>query len=59
MTDIEENLISEATALHSTIFPCSAQGEFEYCFTRDDEKVYFWFNTEDQSTHVISAELCK
>jgi hypothetical protein len=57
MTEVEERLVNQAAALHAAIFPCPSRGEFEHCFTWDKEKVYFWYNTEDQSTHVISADV--
>lgn len=57
MTDVEKNLLRRAHEMHSTIFPCPPGKDFKYCFTRDQEKIYFWFNTEDRSTHVIAADL--
>jgi len=56
MTELEEQLIKKACERHKKIFPCRHRSGFEHCFTRDNEKVYFWFNTEDQSTHVIAAD---
>ena len=56
MTDVERSLIRKATEIHATIYPCPPQKDFAHCFTRDNGKVYFWFNTHDKSTHVVIAD---
>lgn len=57
MTELETILVSRARAMHDKILPCLSGKEFENCFTRDSKRLYFWFNTEDRSTHVIAEEL--
>jgi hypothetical protein len=57
MTTLEAKLMDQATAIHDKIFPCSATKEFEQCFTRDEGKLCFWYNTRDQSTHMVVADL--
>jgi hypothetical protein len=57
MTDLEEKLIRQAHEKHNQIFPCPTKWGLEHCFTRDKDKVYFWYNTKDQSTHVVSADI--
>ena len=59
MTDIEEKLITQARKMHKEIYPCPQRGSFERCFTKDSQRIYFWFNTEDQSTHVVTADVNK
>jgi hypothetical protein len=56
MTELEQSLIQKASEMHSRISPCPPRQDFEHCFTRDSGKVYFWFNTEDKSTHVVMAD---
>ncbi|HMD69188.1 MAG TPA: hypothetical protein VKF42_09955 [Chitinivibrionales bacterium] len=56
MTTLEAKLMDQATAIHDRIFPCSSRNGFEHCFTRDEGKVCFWYNTEDQSTHLLVAD---
>jgi hypothetical protein len=56
MTELEKNLVRKACEKHATIYPCGPQKRFEQCFTREKEKVYFWFNTEDESTHIVMAD---
>jgi len=57
MTDLEERLVIRASEMHSKIFPCAARKEFAQCFTKDRGKLCFWYNTEDQSTHLLVADL--
>ena len=56
MTDLEQSLIRKASEMHVNIYPCTQRADFEHCFTRDSERVYFWFNTEDNSTHIVMAD---
>ncbi len=57
MTEMEENLLLRASEMHARIFPCPPRNDFEHCFTREKNKLFFWFNTEDKSTHVLTADL--
>jgi hypothetical protein len=57
MTELEKNLLSQANEMHSKIFPCAARKEFAQCFTMDRGKLCFWYNTEDQSTHLLVADV--
>jgi len=56
MTELEKSLITKASEMHESIYPCPPRKDFEHCFTRDSGKVFFWFNTEDKSTHVVMAD---
>jgi hypothetical protein len=56
MRDLENDLIIQATRRHKKIFPCADKQEFSDCFTRCGNKVLFWYNTEDNSTHVMTFE---
>jgi hypothetical protein len=57
MTELEAKLMSQANAIHDKIFPCASRKEFDYCFTRENDQLFFWYNTEDQSTHMIAADM--
>jgi hypothetical protein len=57
MTELEQSLIRKASEMHDTIYPCPHRVDFTNCFTRDKDRVYFWFNTEDQSTHIVMGEM--
>ena len=39
------------------IQPIPHRGSFDNCITIIDNKLVFWFNTQDGSTHIISLSL--
>ncbi|NLE02713.1 MAG: hypothetical protein GX640_22840 [Fibrobacter sp.] len=55
MGELELRMIKLASQKHQKIFPCSHKEHFSDCFTRYENQICFWYNTEDQSTHVITA----
>jgi hypothetical protein len=57
MGELEQKLIKKAMQKHKKIFPCARRGNFDRCFTREDDRLLFWYNTTDKSTHVISAKV--
>jgi deoxyinosine 3'endonuclease (endonuclease V) len=57
MGNVEKSLIRQARSEYKKIFPCSHREKLEHCITRDKERVYLWFNTEDQSTHVLTKKI--
>lgn len=57
MNELKTNMIAEATNDYAVIFPCGNKVSFEECFTRNEDQLIFWFNTEDNSTHVITKSL--
>jgi hypothetical protein len=57
MTELEQSLIRKASEIHDSIYPCPPRTDLAQCFTCDNNKVYFWFNTEDKSTHLVMADL--
>lgn len=49
----QKKIIKKAVNKYKRIFPCGGKRRFSECFTREsDNSLYFWFNTEDHSTHV-------
>jgi hypothetical protein len=57
MGELERQLIRKAKKKHNTIFPCARKRSFSTSFTRADDRLLFWYNTHDSSTHVVSARV--
>jgi hypothetical protein len=57
MNDLEKKLMNKASKMHDKIFPCASDKDFKHCFSRENNRLYFWYNTEDKSTHVIAADI--
>ena len=57
MNELKYMMISEATNSYATIYPCGDKKTLEDCFTMNGNQLLFWFNTEDQSTHIITKPL--
>jgi hypothetical protein len=57
MSNLKKIMIKKAKNRYKKILPCGKKANFEDCFTVEKNKLLFWFNTEDQSTHVESTEL--
>ena len=56
MNEIRQELIRQAREEFKEIHPCSSKRDFSDCFTIEDRRVCFWFNTTDRSTHLLVAE---
>jgi hypothetical protein len=59
MNDMKTRMIRKAERMHKKIFPCAEKADFDDCFTKNNDFVFFWYNTEDHSTHVITESLHK
>ena len=57
MNELKQSIINRAIGRYHTVKPVPSARDFTGCFTTDNEKLYFWFNTKDNSTHVLSAPL--
>jgi hypothetical protein len=57
MKRLEQRMILKAKQEFKRISPCAHRRTFEECFTRDEFNIYLWFNTEDESTHVVAESL--
>jgi hypothetical protein len=57
MNEIKQKLINRAKMQFKQIYPCSTKKRLKECFTVEDEMMIFWFNTEDDSTHIITQDL--
>ena len=53
MNHYKAHLIKAAVSKYETIAPCSDKTSLEECFTVDNDKLLFWFNTPDCSTHLL------
>ena len=52
-------MIKKAEKLHKKIYPCALKNDLDQCFTNTRDFLFFWYNTEDHSTHVITEALTK
>ena len=59
MTNQKTRMIKKAEKRHKKIYPCAEKMHLEDCFTKNKDFVFFWYNTEDHSTHVITEALRK
>ena len=57
MNDQKQKLIRQARNQYKQIYPCSAKKSLGDCFTVEEDRILFWFNTSDETTHVITQEL--
>ncbi len=57
MNDIKAHLIEQARREYRRIFPCARRGDLDECFTVEGNKILFWFNTDDDSTHMVTGDM--
>jgi hypothetical protein len=57
MGTLKERLIRKAIRRHSNIFPCETKAGFGRSFTRANGRLLFWYNSADDSTHVVSGKI--
>lgn len=57
MDKTKESLINKAYRMYKTIYPCGRRRSFADCFTYYGNKILFWFDTEDHSTHMLTGEI--
>jgi hypothetical protein len=57
MNKIKKTLINRAKMQFKQIYPCSTKKRLKECFTVEEDKMIFWFNTEDETTHIIIQDL--
>ena len=50
-------MIRRAQERFEHISPCPSRPSLEDCFTVENNNLYFWFNTDDKSTHVLAEKL--
>ncbi len=57
MNTLKQKMIQRALRKHKKIFPCSNKEELSDCFTEHKGQILFWYNTEDQTTHLITKKV--
>ncbi|MDO5575606.1 MAG: hypothetical protein Q4F84_00890 [Fibrobacter sp.] len=57
MDEIKTKLINKAQEMYSNIYPCGNNVSFVDCFTICENDLIFWFNTDDNSTHLLKTSL--
>ena len=53
----KRELIYRALSEYKTIFPCGKNETLDECFTQEGNLLLFWFNTDDDSTHLLADEI--
>jgi hypothetical protein len=57
MNKLKEDLIRQARDTYKDILPCTPKSDLADCFTTEEDRVLFWFNTRDKTTHMIAAKM--
>jgi spermidine/putrescine-binding protein len=57
MDDLKKTMIKKAKDRFKKIHPCGLRRKLDECFTVEDDRLCFWFNTEDESTHVLHTRM--
>ncbi|MFC1476351.1 hypothetical protein ACFL5S_00135 [Fibrobacterota bacterium] len=57
MSEIKLGLMQKAIEEYEKIFPCGDTASLDDCFTQTQDKLFFWFNTEDNSTHIVEHSI--
>lgn len=57
MNIIKIELIIRAVIEYRRIFPCGNKKNLFECFTQMGNDLFFWFNTEDNSTHLLKKRI--
>jgi hypothetical protein len=55
MNEIKNKMIKLAVERYKDIYPCSDKENLGECFTTEGSTIIFWFNTADESTHVLTS----
>lgn len=50
-------MISKAVAQYTDIYPVVTKHDLGECFTTEGNMLVFWFNTADESTHVLTTRI--
>ena len=57
MNDLKKKMIRQAQKQYQQIYPCMTKKFLGDCFTVEENQILFWFNTKDDSTHVLSRDI--
>ncbi len=57
MSPVQVEMIKEARRRHKEIFPLTKKPSFPECFTEYNEVLFFWYNSNDNSTHLVHSDM--
>ena len=57
MNELKTTMLRAARERYRDIFPCSNKQDLSECFTVEENRVYLWFNTADNTTHLMFREM--
>jgi hypothetical protein len=57
MNELKKKLMYKAEKQFKQIYPCTPKNNLKECFTVEENQLLFWFNTADESTHVLTQDL--
>jgi hypothetical protein len=57
MEHLRRELLERAEKNYKKIYPVGTRNSFAECFTLQGDKLLFWFDTEDRSTHMVMQSL--
>jgi len=57
MNQMKEEMIRRAQETYREILPCTTKKDLTDCFTTEEGRICFWFNTADKTTHMITAKI--
>jgi hypothetical protein len=57
MNELKHILISKAVEIYTDIYPVINKDKLGDCFTTEGNILVFWFNTADESTHVLTRKI--
>jgi hypothetical protein len=52
----QKELVARAQARFGVIRPCATCHDLTECFSQEDGRLLFWYNTQDGSTHIEVAQ---
>ena len=55
LRELKRRLIEKAVMAYGQIYPCSACGGFNDCFSMQGNSLYFWFIIEDEDSHLLNV----
>ena len=57
MNELKHTLISKGVELYTDVRPVITKHDLRECFTTEGNMLVFWFNTADESTHVLTTRI--
>ena len=54
MNEMKKAMIRQAIKKYRQIYPCGIRKDLWDCFTVMDGRIVFWFNTADNTTHLLT-----